>query len=253
MNAQSKTATLYRMVTDEHMCPYGLKSKHLLERRGYRVDDRPLTSRAETEAFKEDHGVETTPQTFIDGARIGGFDDLKVHFGVVSREELESESTTYQPVLAVFAAALLMALAATWVVEGALLTLRSVEWFVAFSMCLLAVPKLQDLESFTTQFVGYDLIARRDVRYGWIYPFLELGAGVLMIAGLLPWVAGPVAFFIGTVTAVSVVQAVYIQGRELRCACVGGDSNVPLGVLSLTEGVMMSMMGLWTVAKVFLG
>ena len=28
----SKTAILYRMVTDEHICPYGVKSKWLLER-----------------------------------------------------------------------------------------------------------------------------------------------------------------------------------------------------------------------------
>ena len=28
----SKKAVLYRMVTDEHMCPYGIKSKDLLER-----------------------------------------------------------------------------------------------------------------------------------------------------------------------------------------------------------------------------
>ncbi|MGY8876903.1 MAG: glutaredoxin family protein, partial [Pseudoalteromonas sp.] len=35
----TKTATLYRMVTDEHICPYGLRSKDLLERQGYDVED----------------------------------------------------------------------------------------------------------------------------------------------------------------------------------------------------------------------
>ena len=29
-----KTATLYRMVMDKHVCPYGLRSKHLLESNG---------------------------------------------------------------------------------------------------------------------------------------------------------------------------------------------------------------------------
>ncbi|MEM7390340.1 MAG: glutaredoxin family protein, partial [Pseudomonadota bacterium] len=33
----SKSAILYRMVTDEHICPFGLKSKDLLERHGYDV------------------------------------------------------------------------------------------------------------------------------------------------------------------------------------------------------------------------
>ncbi|KKL79870.1 hypothetical protein LCGC14_2010500 [marine sediment metagenome] len=56
-----KTAVLYRMVMEEHVCPYGLKSKDLLEREGYSIDDRPLKTREETDAFMEKHGVDTTP------------------------------------------------------------------------------------------------------------------------------------------------------------------------------------------------
>ena len=57
---------------DTHVCPWGLKTVHLLKAAGYRVDDRHLRTRAETDAFKAKHGVKTTPQTFIDGERIGG-------------------------------------------------------------------------------------------------------------------------------------------------------------------------------------
>lgn len=39
--------------------------------------------------------------------------------------------------------------------------------------------------SFTTGFVQYDLLAQKDVRYAYLYPFVEGGAGVLMISGLL--------------------------------------------------------------------
>ena len=67
---ESNKATLYRMVTDEHICPYGLRSKDLLERKGYDAEDHHLTSRDETDKFKAEHGVETTPQTFINGNRI---------------------------------------------------------------------------------------------------------------------------------------------------------------------------------------
>ena len=52
------------------------------------------------------------------------------------------------------------------------------------------------------------------------------------------WVA-PISLFIGTVGAISVIKAVYIDKRELKCACVGGDSNVPLGFVSLTENLFM--------------
>ena len=40
-------------------------------------------------------------------------------------------------------------------------------------------------------------------------------------------------------------KAVYIDKRELKCACVGGSSNVPLGFVSLTENLMMIAMALW--------
>ena len=33
-----KKAKLFRMATDEHICPYGIKSKSLLENEGYVLD-----------------------------------------------------------------------------------------------------------------------------------------------------------------------------------------------------------------------
>ena len=77
----SKKAILYRMVTKEHICPYGLRSKDLLEREGYSVEDNHLTSRNDTDDFKQKHGVETTPQTFIEEKRVGGYDELRKYFG----------------------------------------------------------------------------------------------------------------------------------------------------------------------------
>lgn len=45
---------------------------------------------------------------------------------------------------------------------------------------------------------------------------------MLMLAGAAMWLSVPVALFIGTVGAVSVFKAVYVDRRELKCACVGG-------------------------------
>ena len=246
----SKTATLYRMVMEKHVCPYGLKAKHLLQREGYTVDDRWLTTRDETDAFKAEHQVKTTPQTFIDGERIGGYDDLRRHFGKKIRDP---KAVTYRPVIAVFAVTALMALATSYAAYGDILTIRAAEWFIAFSMAVLAILKLQNIESFSTMFLNYDLLAKRWVPYGYIYPFAEAGAGILMIAGALNWISIPVALFIGTIGAVSVFKAVYLDRRELKCACVGGDSNVPLGFVSLTENLMMVAMAVWMLAMTLSG
>ena len=240
-----KHAKLYRMVTSDHVCPYGLKSKALLERKGYKVEDFHLRSRESTDKFKAEHDVKTTPQTFIKGDRIGGYDALKKYFGL----DVENpDEKTYTPVIAIFAMAFLMAAAARFALTGSVFGLRTIEWFIAFSMCLLAVQKLRDLSSFSNQFLGYDLLAQRVVPYAYVYPFAEAFAGVLMIAGALIWLASPVAIFIGTVGAVSVFKAVYIDKRDLKCACVGGNSNVPLGFVSLTENLMMIAMGVWMLA-----
>jgi len=236
------TATIYRMVMPGHTCPFGLKARDLLRRRGYAVDDHWLTTRAETDAFKVEHDVKTTPQTFIDGKRIGGYDDLRRFFGM---RVADPGATSYQPVLWVFGVAALMALAANWATSGDLVDLRSIEWFTAFSMCILALLKLQDVESFSSMFLGYDLLAQRWVPYSYIYPYAELLAGVLMVAGALIWVSIPVAGFIGTIGAVSVIKAVYIDRRDIKCACVGGSSKVPLGFISLTENLMMVAMAVW--------
>ncbi|MFB0489969.1 hypothetical protein ABIE45_002555 [Methylobacterium sp. OAE515] len=142
----------------------------------------------------------------------------------------------------------LMALAASYAVYGTPLTMRAAEWFIAFSMCVLALLKLQDVESFSSMFLGYDILGKRWVRYAYAYPFLEGIAGVLMVAGALNWISIPVALFIGTVGAVSVSKAVYVEKRDIKCACVGGSSKVPLGFVSLTENVMMVAMAVWMLA-----
>jgi glutaredoxin len=243
---QAKTAVLYRMVMPDHTCPYGLKARHLLKRKGYTVDDRWLTTREETDHFKADKGVKTTPQVFIDGLRIGGYDDLRRHVGL---KVADPEATSYTPVLVVFATTAALALAASFAAFGTPFTGRAIEWFVAFSMAVLAMLKLQDVERFATMFLNYDLLAKRWVPYGKIYPFAEGLAGVLMAARALNWLAIPVALFIGSVGAVSVFYAVYVQKRELKCACVGGSSRVPLGFLSLTENLFMIGMALWMLAS----
>ena len=72
-----RSATLYRMILPDHTCPFGVRAKQLLEANGFAVDDRILATREEVEAFKADQGVDTTPQVFIDGERVGGSDDLE--------------------------------------------------------------------------------------------------------------------------------------------------------------------------------
>jgi len=240
-NRTAKKATLYRMVMSKHICPYGIKAKDLLQRQGYMVEDKWLTSREQVESFKATHGVKTTPQTFINEKRVGGYDDLRRYFGKKIRDPKEK---SYYPVIALFVVTALMALATSYAFTENVFTIRALGWFISFSMVVLALLKLQNIEGFSTMFLNYDLLAKRWVLYSYIYPFAEGLAGILMIAGALSWISIPIALFIGIIGAISVLKAVYIDKRELKCACVGGESNVPLGFISLTENLMMIGMAL---------
>ena len=239
--ATTKRAVLYRMVAPEHVCPFGLKARWLLKHKGYEVEDHWLTSRTEQDAFKAEYDVKTTPQVFLGGERVGGYDDLRRFFDLPVKDP---KATSYTPVLAVFGVSAAIALAINWLTGAPFLGLVGAERFVATAMCLLAMLKLQDVDRFATMFLGYDLLARRYVPYAYFYPFAEFGAGALMLAGVATWLSAPVALVIGGIGAISVFKAVYVDKRELKCACVGGSSNVPLGFVSLTENVMMVAMAI---------
>jgi glutaredoxin len=206
------------------------------------VEDHKLTSRDETDEFKKKHGVETTPQAFIDEKKVGGYDDLRDYFDMGPAGQT---GTTYTPVLAIFAVAFLMGLATSFAYAASFSAIKVIELFVAYSMTILAVQKLRDLYAFSNSFITYDLLAMRHIRYAYIYPFAEAFAGIGMLASISGLIVGPVSLFIGTIGAVSVFKAVYIDKRELKCACVGGDSNVPLGFVSLTENLFMIGAGAW--------
>ena len=239
-------ATIHRMVTPDHLCPWGVKALDLLRRGGYDIEDHHLESMEANAAYKEENGYDETPQIFIEGEHVGGYDALREHLG---KDPDPKQGETYQPVIAIFAITFLMALTTTWALLDSLDLIRLLELFIAFGMCVLGIQKLQDLKGFATGFVQYDLVAQRYVPYAYLYAFIEAIGGALMIAGLIPWVVAPIVLIVSGIGAVSIIKAAYIEKRDLKCACVGGDSNVPLGFISLTENVMMVAMAVWMMIR----
>ena len=233
-----KKAILYRIITDKHLCPYGIKAKNILKKKGYDITDNHLKTREEIDKFKEEYSVKTTPQIFIDGKRIGGYNDLLIFF----KKDNPKKEKSYVAVISVFATAFLLA---TAIIYGySLGFINIVKLFMGFSISTLAMLKLQNIESFSNQFITYDLLAIKWLSYAYIYPFAEMIVGIGIISGIFISIIAMIAIFIGCIGVVSVYYAVYVQKRELKCACVGGESKVPLGFLSLTENIMMIVMGI---------
>jgi glutaredoxin len=235
----AQTVQLYRMSMPEHECPWGLKAVSLLNEKDVDFEDHRLTSKAEVEDFKAKHNVATTPQIFFDDERIGGYTDLADYFGV----EAEEEEYSYTPVVAIFSTAGLVAWAAALGIPG----------FMGVSLSMLASLKLMDLESFTESFEKYDLITQQVKPYAKTFPFLELLLGLGFLSGVAPIVTGLGSLALGTSGAVSVFKAVYIDKLELNCACVGGNSKAPLGVVSFLENAIMVGMGAFLLFSATIG
>ncbi len=157
----------------------------------------------------------------------------------------QHDKKTYQPIIAIFSVTFLMALAFEWQMTASFNVFEVAKTFVAISMSVLGILKLRDLSSFSKQFEAYDLLAKKWSGYSYVYPFVETLAGVGMIAGILTYVVAPSALVIGIIGAVSVIKSVYLDKKDFACACVGGDSKVPLGSISLIENLMMIGMGLY--------
>ena len=228
--ATKETVRLYRMSTSEHECPWGLKAVKLLQEKGIEFEDYKLTSKEETAAFKAQHEVQTTPQIFFGEELIGGYTDLAEKLDV----EAEGAEYSYIPVIAVFSSAGLMALATSMGLTG----------FMGFSLSLLATLKLMDIKSFAESFEKYDLITQKIRPYGKVYPFAELAIALGFLSGVAPLATGITSLFVGLSGGISVIKAVYIDKLALNCACVGGNSKAPLGIISFTENAIMAVMGL---------
>ncbi len=82
-------ATLYRMVLPDHVCPYGVQARQMLEKAGFAIEEHVLSTRMEADAFMAELGVDETPQVFIDGMRIGGCEELALY---LAEEELSCEA-----------------------------------------------------------------------------------------------------------------------------------------------------------------
>jgi len=242
----SESARIVRNVYAKSTCPWGIKALDILKRKGFSVEDVHLESRDASATFKKEHDVDETPQIWIEDRHIGGYDELREHLGL---KPDPPKGDTYIPVIVLFSVTLLMAITSSVALEGHILPIRTLELFIAFSMCILGILKLQNLSGFATGFVQYDLIAQRYVPYSYVYPFVEAGAGIAMIAGLFTiWIA-PIVLLASSIGAFSVFNAVYIEKRDLNCACVGGGSKVPLGFISLLENLMMMAMAVWMLIK----
>ena len=224
---REESIVLYRKPS----CPSGDKAKRLLQKQGLDFHEHVFKDKDEEQAFKQDNDVQTTPQIVWAGRWIGGFEALSADLG--EEPETDDSETSYVPVIAVFSTAALLSFATQ---DG---------WmgFMGYALAILACLKLMDVQSFVEGFRQYDLLTPHLPFYGTLYPFLELLIALGITGAVAPVWTGSASLLVGAIGSASVIKAVYIDKRDLNCACIGGNSNAPLGAVSLSENLMMLFMG----------
>ena len=106
-------------------------------------------------------------------------------------------------------------------------------FFLVFG--LLKASKLSD---FAMAYQKYDLIAKRSTTYALLYPFIEIGLGLLFFS----WIASTLTLLLTIVLMLVSAVGVYKklqQKEEIMCACLGTVFKVPMTWVTLAENLLM--------------
>jgi methylamine utilization protein MauE/heavy-metal-associated domain-containing protein len=109
-------------------------------------------------------------------------------------------------------------------------------FFIAFSFF-----KMLDLRGFADAYRGYDLVAKAWPKYGFVYPFIELGLGLAYLANASPKPVNAITSVVMALSLAGVLRAV-LSKHAIRCACLGTVFQLPMSSVTILEdGLMLAM------------
>lgn len=123
--------------------------------------------------------------------------------------------------------------------------------FMAGFFLVFSAFKFLDLSGFAEGYATYDLLARKWYAYGYIYPFLELGLGLLYLTHAIPVTTQLLTIVIMGFSSLGVINSL-LKKQKLRCACLGTILKVPLSTVTLTEDLLMVILATVTLVDAFL-
>jgi hypothetical protein len=159
-----------------------------------------------------------------------------------------SEKSNYTPLIVVFGYITLL----SFIVPLSQNMFSLKEWilmFMGFWFVIFSLFKMIDLKGFAQGYQTYDLIAKKFPLWGFAFPFIELGLGVIHIWHIFSsQITGAITLII-VIPALIGVAIKMIKKEAIECACLGTVLKVPLTNISLFENVLMIVLA--TVMIVF--
>ncbi|MEN1783962.1 MAG: MauE/DoxX family redox-associated membrane protein [Bacteroidota bacterium] len=143
-----------------------------------------------------------------------------------------------RPLFLIFAYLLVAALLLNlnpWNFQAAMLDFMGL-FYIVFSFF-----KLLDLKGFPQSFSRYDPLAKAVPLYGWVYPFIELGLGLLFLMRFQILAALLTTVVILGITTVGVTKTL-LNKKTISCACLGTTLQLPMTEATFIENAIMLVM-----------
>lgn len=162
---------------------------------------------------------------------------------MVSESVPEPSLTTYRPLLLIVGFIMGVSLLAQYPFDdfSGGLWMRH---FMAGFFIVFAFFKLLNIQGFADSYGMYDIVAAKWSGWGYVYPFVELGLGVLYLINIFPFWTNLATIVVLGVSSVGVIQS-NLNKRKIKCACLGDVFNLPMSTVTIVEDVsMVAMAGL---------
>ncbi len=171
------------------------------------------------------------------------------HASSITEQEALSTWETYKPLVLIF-------LFVSGIAALAASDAQAFSWhhwmryFMAGFFIVFSFFKFLDLKGFARSYAMYDLLAKQWKGYGYVYPFLELGLGVLYLTAInLPATHVATIVIMGFST-IGVIRNM-LSPNQVQCACLGTVFKLPLGRVTLVEDLLMvAMAGVMLVMQI---
>ena len=114
--------------------------------------------------------------------------------------------------------------------------------------------KLFEYRMFAFGYKDYDLLAQRMPSWGFMYPFVEIGLGVLYILHFMPLWLNAFTVVLLSINALGVWLTIKKKPADMpACLCLGAVVKLPLSTISMLENVLMGLMALVMLVALLLG
>lgn len=151
-----------------------------------------------------------------------------------------SKLKTYKPLIIVFLY-ILLGVIIFQINSGKFHLMEAMTDFMGGFFLIFSFFKMLDLKNFAFSYSSYDVIAKKWLGYGYIYPFIELALGILFMLKAFPLFTNALTFIVMGISTVGVVQSI-MNKRVIQCACLGTVFNLPMSTITVIEDLLMVVM-----------